>query len=228
MTMIPARLLIGLTGVACIALVALLNGGLYAPAAVAKFFASSGFIALAVRSGALTTAYGRLILGGLALSWCGDMLLIGRSEPAFLAGLVAFLLAHVAYIAAFVRHGYGRRWVAFTAVPVTAIAIGVFVWLEPYTPSGLIIPVKAYIAAISVMLILAVGTRGRGGSLLIVAGAVMFFLSDLSVAALRLVQTQYPTYIVGLPLYYAAQVCLALSSSQSRSHWGVPEKRSTR
>ena len=52
----------------------------------------------------------------------------------------------------------------------------------------------------------------------VVAGAVMFFLSDLSVAALRLVQTDFPTYVWGLPLYYAGQVCLALSTSQSRSH----------
>ena len=49
-------------------------------------------------------------------------------------------------------------------------------------------------------------------------GAVLFFLSDLSVAALRLVQVEYPTSVLGLPVYYAGQVCLALSSSQSRSH----------
>ena len=71
---------------------------------------------------------------------------------------------------------------------------------------------------ISLMVIFAIGTRGRGGSLLIVSGAVLFFLSDLSVAALRLVETDYPTYVLGLPFYYAGQVCLALSSSQSRSH----------
>jgi hypothetical protein len=53
---------------------------------------------------------------------------------------------------------------------------------------------------------------------LILTGAVLFFLSDLSVAALRLVQTDLPTYTWGLPLYYAGQVCLALSTSQSRSH----------
>ena len=79
-------------------------------------------------------------------------------------------------------------------------------------------PVRAYIAVISLMVIFAIGTRGRGGTLLIITGAILFFLSDLSVAALRLVQTECPTYIVGLPLYYAGQVCLALSSSQSRSH----------
>lgn len=212
------RLLVTLVGVACIALVALLLADMTVPAAAAKFIASSAFVALAIRGGAPGSVYGRLILAGLALSWCGDMFLIGLSKTAFLAGLVAFLLAHVAYVAAFVRHGYERRWIWVAMVPVTAIAIGVFVWLEPYTPADLLNPVRAYVAVISLMVIFAIGTQGRGGSILIVAGAMLFFLSDLSVAALRLVQTQYPTYVIGLPLYYAGQVCLALSSSQSRSH----------
>ena len=212
------RLLVTLVGVACIALVALLLADMTVPAAATKFIASTAFVALAIRGGALASIYGRLILTGLALSWCGDMFLIGLSKTAFLAGLVAFLLAHVAYVAAFVRHGYERRWIWVATVPVTAIAIGVFVWLEPYTPADLLNPVRAYVAVISLMVIFAIGTQGRGGSKLIVAGAIMFFLSDLSVASLRLVQTEYPTYIIGLPLYYAGQVCLALSSSQSRSH----------
>ena len=216
--MMSTRPLVTLAGVACIALVALLFADMPAPAAVMKFIASSAFVALAIRGGALASVYGRLILAGLALSWCGDMFLIGPSGTAFLAGLVAFLLAHVAYVAAFVRHGYERRWIWVAMVPVTAIAIGVFVWLQPYTPPDLLNPVRAYVAVISLMLIFAIGTQGRGGSPLIVAGAALFFLSDLSVASLRLVQTQYPTYIIGLPLYYAGQVCLALSSSQSRSH----------
>jgi uncharacterized membrane protein YhhN len=216
--MISARSLVTLSGLACVTLVALLYAGMPAPAAAMKFIASSAFIALAIREGAFATMYGRLILTGLALSWCGDMFLIGPSKTAFLAGLVAFLLAHVAYVAAFVRHGYARRWLWSAVVPVTAIAIGVFAWLEPYTPPDLENPVRAYVAVISLMVIFAFGTRGRGGSLLIIAGATLFFLSDLSVASLRLVQTEYPTYIVGLPLYYAGQICLALSSAQSRSH----------
>ena len=145
------------------------------------------------------------------------MFLIGASEVSFLAGLVAFLLAHIAYVGAFVAHGYRRSWVIAAAVPVTAIAIGVWAWLEPHTAANLSIPVRAYIAVISLMVIFAVGTRGVGGKWLIVVGATLFFLSDLSVAALRLVQTDMETYIVGLPLYYAGQVCLALSVSQSRS-----------
>ena len=203
---------------ACLALVILLYHGHLIPAAIAKLIASTAFIALALHAGALQSVYGKLILAGLAFSWCGDMLLIGTSKVHFLAGLVAFLLAHLTYIFAFAKHGYDRRWAALAAAPLIAIAIAVSIWLKPFTPADLSIPVLAYIGAITVMVILAIATRGVGGSRLIVAGAVMFFLSDLSVAALRLVETEYATYILGLPLYYAGQACLALSVSQSRSH----------
>lgn len=214
----PIRTFIALVGVACIALVILLLLDLPVPAAAAKLIASTAFILVALRSGATSSGYGRLILLGLAFSWFGDMFLTSEAQQAFLAGLAAFLLAHIAYASAFIRHGYRRSWTVIAAIPLTAVAIAVWVWLEPHTPAELSIPVRAYIAAISVMVIFAVGTRGRGGSTLIVAGALLFFLSDLSVAALRLVQTDYQTYVIGLPFYYTAQVCLAVSVSQSRSH----------
>lgn len=216
--MLSTRVLAAISLGACLALVILLYLGYAGPAAMAKLIASTAFIALGVRAGALESLFGKLILAGLVFSWCGDMLLIGTSERNFLAGLVAFLLGHVAYVSAFVAHGYRRSWVLVAAVPITAIAIAVWTWLEPYTAADMSIPVRAYIAVISLMVIFAIGTRGSGGTWLIVAGAAMFFLSDLSVAALRLVQTEYATYVLGLPLYYAGQVCLALSVSQSRSH----------
>lgn len=216
--MLRARVLAATSLGACLALVILQYSGFVIPAAAAKFVASTAFIVLALRAGALESLFGKLILAGLALSWCGDMLLIGSSEMYFLGGLVAFLLGHVAYVSAFVTHGYRRSWIIVAAVPVTAAAIAVWVWLEPHTAANLSIPVRAYIAVISLMVIFAIGTRGAGGTWLIVAGAALFFLSDLSVAALRIVQTDAATYVIGLPLYYAGQVCLALSVSQSRSH----------
>lgn len=203
---------------ACLALVTLQYSGYVIPAVAAKVVASTAFIVLALRAGALESLFGKLILAGLALSWCGDMLLIGASEVYFLGGLVAFLLAHIAYVSAFVTHGYRRSWAVIAAVPITAVAITVWAWLEPHTAANLSFPVRAYIAVISLMVIFAVGTRGAGGPWLIVAGAILFFLSDLSVAALRIVQTDTATYVIGLPFYYAGQVCLALSVSQSRSH----------
>lgn len=205
------RALVGLVGVGCASLVGLQLTGYDEAAAIAKLVASSAFVALAITRGAFTDLYGRLVLTGLALSWFGDLFLIGASRQFFLAGLAAFLLGHLAYASAFIAHGFHRVWAIVAAVPLTITAISVWLWLEPYTPAELAIPVRAYIAVISIMVIFGYGTRGRGGSWFIVAGATLFFLSDLSVAALRLLETPLPTYVVGLPAYYAAQACFALS-----------------
>lgn len=212
------RTLSAVVAIAALVLVALLLLDLRVPAAGAKLIASTAFIGVAIVGGAWQTTFGRLLLAGLALSWCGDMFLIGMSRTAFLSGLVAFLLAHVAYVAAFIRHGYQRTWAIAAAVPVAILAVVVYSWLQQYIPVELDMPVRAYIGVISLMVVFAIGTRGAGGTTLILAGALLFYLSDLSVAALRLVQTDWPTYILGLPFYYGGQLCLALSVSHSRSH----------
>ncbi|MGB5512267.1 MAG: lysoplasmalogenase [Woeseiaceae bacterium] len=190
-------------------------------AATAKLIASTAFVAVVVQAGGLHSRYGQLILLGLVFSWFGDMLLVGQARSFFLMGLGSFLFAHIAYIAAFIVKGINVRYIAVAILPIAAVGIAVSVWLTPYIPPELIIPVRAYTFAISLMLIAAIGTRGRGATVLIFAGALMFFLSDLSVAALRLVQTALPTYVLGLPLYYAGQLCLAASVSQSQSDQGI-------
>ena len=42
-------------------------------------------------------------------------------------------------------------------------------------------------------------------------------MSDLSVAAMQFTDPLFPTYVLGLPLYYMGQLCLALSVSTARS-----------
>jgi len=199
----------------CIALVAFLLVDYEYAAAAAKIVASTSFLAVAIRAGALRSDFGRIVFLGLAFSWFGDAFLIGESKVAFLAGLVTFLLAHIAYIAAFIVRGISMRWALLAIVPVAALGITVSLWLRPHVPPELVVPVRVYTAVICLMVTAAFGTRGRGASGLILAGALMFFLSDLSVAALRLVETDFPTYVWGLPLYYAGQILLALSTSQS-------------
>ena len=218
MQLLSTRSLIVLASSGCVALVTFQLLDHDVAAATAKLIASTAFVAVAFQAGALHSRYGQLILLGLAFSWFGDMFLVGQTRSFFLSGLGAFFLAHIAYIAAFVVNGINARWVVVAALPVAIVGIAVSVWLTPHIPTELIIPVRAYTTVISLMVIAAIGTRGRGATMLILAGALMFFLSDLSVAALRLVQTALPTYVWGLPLYYAGQLCLAASVSQSRSH----------
>lgn len=210
--------IVAVAAAACVALVMLLFHGHGSAAIAAKLVASTAFLALAVHGGAFASLYGRLIFAGLALSWCGDMFLTSQAREAFLAGLGTFLLAHVAYVAAFTSRGLDQRWLFVAAAPIAVIAMIVGTWLEPHTPPDMAVPVRAYIVVISLMVVFAFATFGYRRAWLIVGGAMAFYLSDLSVASLRLVQTEYATYVIGLPLYYAAQVCLALSVSQSRSH----------
>ena len=216
MNLVSTRNLTALVVISCLSLVALLLAGKDVPAAVAKLIASSGFIGLALQVGGLRSGYGRVILAGLAFSWLGDAALIGNGQSWFLFGLAAFLLAHIAYIAAFVIAGLSIRWIGVVAFPVAFIALTVAVWLDPFVTHKLVVPVRLYIIVISLMVIAAFGARGRGRSNLVIIGAVSFFLSDLSVASLRLVQTDLPTYVAGLPLYYAAQISFALSIAHSR------------
>ena len=180
-------------------------------AAVAKLVASSSFLAVALISGALRSSYGRILLSGLVLSGFGDMFLLGRGEALFLAGLVSFLLAHVAYVVAFAYHGLNDKWSIAAVLPIAAISIVVSIWLTPHLPESMVVPVRAYTLVISLMVITAFGARGAGGPLLIPFGAVLFYLSDLSVASLQFTSPEFPNYVWGLPFYYTGQLMLASS-----------------
>jgi uncharacterized membrane protein YhhN len=71
--------------------------------------------------------------------------------------------------------------------------------------------VLAYVLVISAMVVLAAGAAGASGDAAILAGAVAFYVSDLAVARERFVAHSYTNKIWGLPLYYGAQLVLALS-----------------
>lgn len=178
---------------------------------LAKPAASAGFLVVALGAGALDSRYGAWILAGLVLSWCGDVVLLSHGAGAFRAGLAAFLLAHVAYGGAFVVAGVAVGWTAAAAAAAAGVAAVVLRWLWPHVGVGMRVPVLAYVVVIGAMLSLAVGTRGAGHTPLIVAGAVLFYLSDLFVARQRFVTPAFVNRLVGLPLYYAGQLLLALS-----------------
>lgn len=176
-----------------------------------KPLASTGFVLTAWLAGAAESLYGQIILVGLLLSMAGDVLLIGRTRRAFLAGLIAFLLGHVAYAAGFIERG-----VDLVATLAAAAFLGlVCIWLGrrylPVIDPAMRRPVIAYAAIISAMLALAVGTTVYQAAVLILAGATLFWLSDLSVAANRLIRPAFIQRAWGLPAYYFGQLLLALS-----------------
>lgn len=203
--------LVGSALIACVALVASQWFDIRAAAIVSKALASTLFIATALLSGARRSRYGRIVLAGLTFSWFGDLFLLGTGQGFFLAGLVSFLLGHIAYVFAFSAHGLNDKWTLSAFLPIAATSLAVTVWLTPYLPEDMIIPVRVYTFVISLMVITAFGARGAGGPLLIPAGALLFYFSDLSVAAMQFTEPSFPTYVWGLPFYYTGQLLLAMS-----------------
>lgn len=180
--------------------------------ALVKPLASTGFVAAGYFAMVEPGLYATAIFVGLVLSWWGDVLLIPRDRPGvFRLGILAFLLGHVAYSAAFLARGVD--WTATMAsAAVLAVAAAVILrWLSAHTPDDMRLPVRAYVAVISTMLALAVGTWAAHGAPLIVAGAAMFYLSDLSVATDRFVRRSFLNRLWGLPCYYVAQLVLAFT-----------------
>jgi len=176
---------------------------------VAKLLASTGFVAVALGLGAVHTTYGQAILLALALSWVGDVCLLSRRNGWFLAGLVAFLVAHVAFGVAFVVRGVDSTVVAGGGALLAIPALVVRRWLSPHLPAAMRRPVDAYVVVITAMVALSLGCTAAGATPMIAVGAIMFYLSDLSVARDRFVRSELRNRLWGLPLYYGAQLVLA-------------------
>ena len=86
---------------------------------------------------------------GLLLSLLGDIALLWPQQG-FLPGLIAFLLAHIAYIVAFTReHRFLAQPAALTSYALAAGAILALLW--PSIPPGLRVPVACYVLALTAM-----------------------------------------------------------------------------
>lgn len=177
--------------------------------AVCKLGASSAFIVFALSLGAASTTYGRLVLVALFLSWAGDALLLSNAQRVFTAGLAAFLLAHVAYTAAFWTTGPSWLVVLAALVGFAVAGTATIRWLRPHLKPADRPPVVAYVLVIVVMCAAAAGSTGAIGSLGPAVGATCFMASDVSVARDQYVTRSVTNRLWGLPLYYFAQLLLA-------------------
>ena len=176
-----------------------------------KMVASTAFIAVAVAVGALDSTFGKIMLVGLVLSWFGDLFLSYDGRTPFVAGLVAFLAGHVAYVVAFSNRGLGEQ-LYVPVLAVIVVAVPVARWLLPTVPRELKGPVIAYMTVISAMVVTAVSTNAFTADWRIPIGAVAFYLSDIGVARERFARPGLINRMVGLPLYFGGQLLLAWAS----------------
>lgn len=176
---------------------------------LAKTAASTSFVFLGTLSGGGHSSYGRFILAALVLSWIGDMLLLSLQSYFLLGGIAAFLLAHAAFAAAFTCVAIDGYW--FTGAIVCTSFAGVLLvrWLWKRLDGLYRIAVPVYVAAIMIMTTLAIGVSAAKMPATVAAGALLFAVSDVSVARDRFIERSVANKVWGIPLYYVAQLLLA-------------------
>jgi uncharacterized membrane protein YhhN len=154
---------------------------------------------------------GKLLFAGFVFCVGGDIALsfTHRGEQFFLMGLGSFLIGHVLYVLAFTRDFEFSNsslplmllWVAF--------AVTMAVILFPKL-GEMRLPVLIYIAVILSMVVTATGWQGPY-PLFLVAGAVLFMLSDSMIAVNKfLTPISWSKYFI-MATYYGGQylICRA-------------------
>lgn len=167
--------------------------------------------------GGIEDRYAILVLLGLALGMVGDIVLIPPSRPAFMVGAGAFLLGHVLYILAFNDVISMLKLNPVLIVILLGVGAGIFFALRPKLGDMRSL-VAAYILTISLMLWAALAIFFESSAAqtfqnLTAAGAICFYLSDLGVALDRFVKTPFKNAYWSLPLYYAGQFMIALTTA---------------
>jgi alkenylglycerophosphocholine hydrolase len=158
---------------------------------------------------ATPTGKGRLIGLGLIFSGAGDVVLELPAKGVFVPGLLLFLMAQVIYIFAFFRK---------PLLDKQRIAVGTGFLAYGIVMGGLLvpnlgpmrIPVMAYLLVITAMGLSAV--LGSENSTILVAGAILFILSDSLIAVNRFL-VPIPTAGFWIMItYYPAQFLIARGS----------------
>ncbi len=160
----------------------------------------------------------KIILAAMLFSWIGDILLIQSEKPIFfMLGLGSFLIAQLSYGVGFLRRA-GKtepgvlKKQPIKVLPVLTLALLVYARLYP-SLGDLVIPVTIYVGAITFMMLAAVHRGGfaPAGNKILVAGAMLFMLSDTLLAWNRFLEpVQYADFWVMLT-YGLAQYGIAKS-----------------
>ena len=155
---------------------------------------------------------------GILLSLVGDVLLMISLDKLFLVGLEAFLFAHIAYIIGFnTPLPEISAWGIFLSVMVGLGGARVIRRiLTPLAAKGqghMRMPIIVYSIVVSLMLLSAMMklmdiTWGAGASVLVSAGAFLFYISDIILAWNKFVSPIQHGRIYNIAAYHLGQIAL--------------------
>ncbi len=154
--------------------------------------------------------YRSMIIVGLLFSLAGDIFLM-LPRDRFIAGLAAFLVAHLFYITAFVQEIGPPGW--WRLIPFLLFGAIMYIILAP-SLGRMRMPVIAYMATILTMAWFACERWeqiGQSRALMAAIGAVLFVISDTILAINRFRYRFNLARLLNLTTYFAAQVMIASS-----------------
>ncbi len=204
---------VGVTGVFLAALLLFERAGSRTGRMICKPIASLGFLLAAYGAWAWASAYGQVVFAALVLCLVGDVLLLWEAKASFLGGLVSFLLGHVLFGVAFVFAGVDPATAAIGFGALLVPGAITWRWLGPRVEREMKGPVLVYLLVITAMVALGASAARAGAGWTVIAGAALFYLSDLSVARDKFVHPGFVNKLWGWPVYYLAQLLLAASVS---------------
>jgi len=168
-------------------------------------------IALAIPT-PISGLYRWLVITGLICSLAGDVFLMLRGDRFFIFGLASFLVAHLFYIAAYRSRGdFGFTW--WLGLLYLAYAATLLYLLWPHI-GAVRIAVVVYAAVLMVMGWQAAEmwlTWRDWSALAAMLGAVLFLLSDSTLALNKFRAPVNQSSVIVMSTYWAAQLLIAWS-----------------
>ena len=150
-----------------------------------------------------------MLIIGLVLSMAGDMFLM-LPKDLFVAGLGAFLVAHVFYVIALLSLGVSLTGFVVGVVLMTLVAVVLgrrIVQGAARVDRTLAGPVAAYISVISLMVASAIGT----GRFFAIVGALLFGASDSVLGWTRFLNDFPRSRLIVMVTYHLGQAGLVLA-----------------
>lgn len=155
---------------------------------------------------------------GILLSLAGDVLLMISLDRLFLAGLVAFLMAHAAYIIGFnipvpQMSVWGIALAVIIGIGGARVIRRILAPLESKGRGRMRMPIAVYGVVISIMLLSAMlkltdVAWDAGAALLVSLGAFLFYISDVILAWNKFVAPIPNGRIYNIAAYHLGQIAL--------------------
>lgn len=187
---------------------------------ITKGLSSFLFISIAVSAYIVADApkeYAMWIIAALIMGMIGDLFLVFPNIlKSFILGLSAFLIGQIIYGVVFLK--FNGFMIYDVLVYVAIVGVSLFAYSKSNLELGRMKkPVLAYLLIIAFMFTMAISSLYKGGfntntTILVVAGATLFLISDIVLAFVRFQKDAKPCLRgINLGLYYSGQILLALS-----------------